>query len=119
MTSCAVTLLASREPVPSRFPAVCRGSRADRARRNQGEHLALPFLCRTAQALRDAAKKVQGSLKKLAMSSIPLNSHEYPHDSAEYATYTVLSERIPPCLPAQYAIVAAFTDPEKHASQAS
>ena len=34
---------------------------------------------RTAQALRDAAEKVQGSVK-LAMGSFPLNSHEYPRD---------------------------------------
>ena len=46
MTPCAVTVLASREPVPSRFPAVCLGSSADSAGRNQGEHLALPFLGR-------------------------------------------------------------------------
>ena len=118
--------VSSREPVPSRFPAVCRGSSADCARRNQGDHLALPFLDqylrakaesfalfltsgpplvlraevraasqgRTAQTLRDAAEKVQGSVKKLAMSSFPLNSHEYPHDSEEYAAYLVLLEGI-------------------------
>ena len=133
MTPCAVTLLASREPVPSRFPAACRGSSADGARRNHCEHLALPFLgryfrsspCkppfrakekasfltsvpplvfraevrttsqgRTAQALRDAAEKVHCSVKKLAMSSFPFNSHEFSRDGEEQATCLVMSEGI-------------------------
>ena len=70
------TLLASRQPVASRFFAACRG-RVHSVRRNQGEHVAL--------VLADIFE----------------------------------AERHPPCLPAQYAIVAASTNPVRHASQAS
>ena len=37
MSHCAVTLLASRKPVSSRFHVVCRGSSADSARQNPCE----------------------------------------------------------------------------------
>ena len=42
----AVSLLASRDPVSSRFLAVCRGGRENTARRHLGEHVALSFLGR-------------------------------------------------------------------------
>ena len=64
VTPGGVTLLASRQPVASRFLAACH------ERRNQGEHVALSCLGRYFEA-----------------------------------------ERHPPCLPAQYAIIAAFTNP--------
>ena len=46
VTPGAVTLLASRQPVASRFLAACRGSRVHSVRRNQGEHVALSCLGR-------------------------------------------------------------------------
>ena len=129
VSPCAVTLLASRKPVSSRFPVVCRGSSAESARQNQGEHLALSFLGRNFRSSpcklpfrakgesfvltsvcgqwckphrKDERGKrfvtrprtSRGSVKKLAMNSSPLNSHEYPHDSEEYAIYIVLLEGI-------------------------
>ena len=46
VTPGAVTVLASRQPVASRFLVACRGSTGHSARRDQGEHVALSCLGR-------------------------------------------------------------------------
>ena len=109
MTPSAVTLLASREPVSSRFETLCsalpffgryfRSSPCKHPfRAKAGSFVFFDFLAVASFTGRGAShiarpngrkrfvtrpRKVQGSVKKLAMSSFPLISQEYPYDSEE------------------------------------
>ena len=83
MSPCVVTLLASRKPVSSRFPVVYRGSSAESARQNQGEHLALSFL----------GRNFRSSPCKLSFRA-KCESFVFDFWSEEYAIYIVLLEGI-------------------------